>query len=352
MGTWRWVYNRVVTLMKTAYEERGENLGYIKMRKVWYAEMVAGNEWIKAIPPNIVYEAMRKANHDYVQILKLRKRGTKYNLPRCRRGTRGSFSLLKNVINERGFYTQRLGGMKFSEKLPEEVRESRVVYEYGRWYLSMPVSVRRCVAERVENQDRIAALDPGVRTFATIFSTDGIGKIGHGSFQRIVRLAHVLDKLLSEMTKVKAAKRHRMKRAAGNLRRRIRNLVEDMHYQSLGWLFGKFDTLIIPECDFTTAVRRITQRIRRKSVRSLLTWAFGLFRRRAAHVAERLGKKVFTVNEAYTSKTANWTGEIVHNLGGGKAIASGGLRFDRDVNGALGIFLKALMGNPSLQRAA
>jgi putative transposase len=136
------------------------------------------------------------------------------------------------------------------------------------------------------------------------------------------------------------------------MRRLVRNLVGDIHYQSLGWLFKKFDALIIPECDFTSAVRRITRRIRKKSVRSLLTWSFATFRDRAIYVGERLGKKVYIVNEAYTSKTANWTGEIVHNLGGRKVIKSGGLCLDRDINGALGIYLKALMGDPSLRQVA
>ena len=64
------------------------------------------------------------------------------------------------------------------------------------------------------------------------------------------------------------------------------------------------------------------------------------------HKAKLLSNPVLIVSEAYTSKTANWTGEIVHNLGGRKTILSQGLRFDRDVNGALGIYLRALMDHP------
>jgi putative transposase len=56
--------------------------------------------------------------------------------------------------------------------------------------------------------------------------------------------------------------------------------------------------------------------------------------------------KVVTVCEAYTSKTANWTGEIVHTLGCSKTITSKGVRLDRDLNAALGILLKALPDRP------
>jgi putative transposase len=242
--------------------------------------------------------------------------------------------------------------MNFSEKLPEIQHDCQVMFEYGRWYLLVPVSMQQCALMSVENQARIAAIDPGVRTFATIFSTDGIGKIGSGDFRRIVRLAKSLDNLLSKLTKVKSRKRRRLKKAANSLRRKIHNLVMELHYQALKWVFERFDVLILPECDFTSAVSTITRKIDKKSVRSLLTWAFGLFRKRAASVAQRLGRRVFVVNEAYTSKTANWTGEMFQNLGGRKIIKSGGLRFDRDVNGALGIYLKALLDEPTLRQAA
>ena len=53
------------------------------------------------------------------------------------------------------------------------------------------------------------------------------------------------------------------------------------------------------------------------------------------------------VCEAYTSKTVSWTGELV-NIGGRKVISSkvDGQKMDRDINGARGIFLRALVDKP------
>ena len=47
----------------------------------------------------------------------------------------------------------------------------------------------------------------------------------------------------------------------------------------------------------------------------------------------------------------SWTGEIVKNLGGAKTIKSAatGLTMDRDLNGARGIFLRALVDTPWLR---
>jgi putative transposase len=56
------------------------------------------------------------------------------------------------------------------------------------------------------------------------------------------------------------------------------------------------------------------------------------------------------INEAYTSKTVSWTGEVV-KIGGAKVIKSriDGRVMDRDLNGARGIFLRALVDTPWLR---
>jgi putative transposase len=77
-----------------------------------------------------------------------------------------------------------------------------------------------------------------------------------------------------------------------------------------------------------------------------MSFAFARFRDRLKAKAEVNGNTVLIVDESYTSKTANWTGEIVQNLGGAKAITSRGVSLDRDLNAALGILLKALPDRP------
>ena len=48
------------------------------------------------------------------------------------------------------------------------------------------------------------------------------------------------------------------------------------------------------------------------------------------------------VNEAYTTKTVSWTGEVLENLGGAAVmVGQDGERMDRDYNGARGIYLRA-----------
>ena len=93
-----------------------------------------------------------------------------------------------------------------------------------------------------------------------------------------------------------------------------------------------------------------SRKIRSKTVRNLLTFSHYRFKEFLKHKAQETGKIVVDVCEAYTSKTVSWTGELV-NIGGSKRIKSkvDGRTMDRDINGARGIFLRALGDTPWLR---
>ena len=57
-----------------------------------------------------------------------------------------------------------------------------------------------------------------------------------------------------------------------------------------------------------------------------------------------------TVAKAYTSKTRSWDGTVNARLGGARVIwDESGFGMDRDVNGARGIFLRAVGDSPFLR---
>ena len=97
-------------------------------------------------------------------------------------------------------------------------------------------------------------------------------------------------------------------------------------------------------------VERGRRNIRSKTVRNLLGLAHYRFGQFLRHKAQETGVVVIGVNEAYTSKTVSWTGEMLENLGGASVVVSAdGERMDRDYNGARGIYLRALGDIPVLR---
>ena len=163
-----------------------------------------------------------------------------------------------------------------------------------------------------------------------------------------------LDALLSraKLERRRWAKRNKYL-AADRMRVRIINLVDDLHHQAARWLVDHFDIILLPTFETSEMARRGARKLRSKSVRSMLTYAHYRFRQFLAWKAWQSGKDVLLVNEAYTSKTCSWSGEIVPNLGGRRVVAgSDGVRVNRDINGARGIFLRALGDTPALRDVA
>ena len=117
------------------------------------------------------------------------------------------------------------------------------------------------------------------------------------------------------------------------------------------FLTDNFDVILLPTFEVSEMVVKNSRKIRSKSVRQMLNWSHYRFKEFLKHKAFETGKRVIDCCEAYTSKTVSWTGELVQNLGGKKVIKSQfeNKAMDRDLNGARGIFLRALVDTPSLK---
>ena len=113
---------------------------------------------------------------------------------------------------------------------------------------------------------------------------------------------------------------------------------------------NNFDVILLPTFETSQMAKKAKFRIRSKSVRQMLTLSYYRVMQFLKHKAFEYNKVVVNVNEAYISKTVSWTGEIVKNLGGSKIIKSPSADqiMDRNLNGARGIFLRALVDTPWL----
>ena len=271
---------------------------------------------------------------------------------RSRKSPRQTFTVQANCVSEAGIYRTKLGGMLMAERLPVAVNRniSRLTFRHGQYHLAVPYDEER--PPQRENQARVVALDPGVRSFLTWYCADSVGKIGDGAFFRIQRLCERLDDLLSRAAKAPSRKRRNMRRAAGRMRVRVENLISELHRKVARFLVKNFDVILLPAFEISEMVERGRRRIRSKTVRNLLSLAhyrFGMFLR---HKAAEYGLTVLSVNEAYTTKTVSWTGELLEDVGGSSVVVGlDGERMDRDYNGARGIYLRALGDTPALRES-
>jgi putative transposase len=126
--------------------------------------------------------------------------------------------------------------------------------------------------------------------------------------------------------------------------------VQELHHKIAKFLTDNFDVILLPTFETSQMVSKSKRKLRNKSVRQMLTLSHYEFKQFLKWKAWEKSKLVIDCNEAYTSKTVSWTGEVINNLGGRSIIKSNqtGMSMNRDLNGVRGIFLRALVDTPCL----
>jgi putative transposase len=230
----------------------------------------------------------------------------------------------------------------------------------GRYWLLLPY--RRAT---VENQDRCSddrhracAVDPGVRTFLTVYSPDCQAyKLGDGAANRIYRLMLHADKVaglaargrMDDGSRMSYRHKRRLREKRLRLEERIRGLVDELHWKCANFLVQRFDLIVIPPFETAAmskryeAARDRRRRIGRRTTRQMLRLRHFAFRQRLLYLASVHGKEVAVRGEEYTSKTCGHCGHIHATLGGAKVFRcpSCTVRYDRDAGGgARNIFIK------------
>lgn len=342
-GVSRFTYNETIRYLQqegTKAQWKKIKTGIIQSLPDWCKD---APYQIKNIAVKDACQAVKKAKEKYMNgdgISRCKFRSKKDPIQSC--------YIPKSAVTDKGIYHTILGELKFKEPLPKEFGDCRLVCAYGDYYLCVPEDSPR---HESENQGRVVALDPGIRTFLTFFSEDSFGWLGDAANIRIQKLCFKLDKLIGKISKAKSGRKRRLKMAATRIRGRIKSLIDELHKKCAKFLVDNFDVILLPTFETSNMSRKGKRRIRSKSVRQMLTLSHYKFKLFLKHKALEYNKIVIDVNEAYTSKTVSWTGEIIDKLGGAKFIKS---RIDnrvmnRDLNGARGIFLRALVDTPWLR---
>ena len=268
---------------------------------------------------------------------------------------KGTFPLRKNpsqtifihasALSQKGVYHTILGELKRREPIPHAHGDSKLTLSHHQYHLSVPfkrmgphLNESNLQPQTWQTKHESLPWTPASETSSPGSPKTAAGNWDRKTSRRIQRLCQHQDNLLSRATRAPSRKRRNMRRAAGRMTVRIQNLINELHHKTARFLVDNFEVILLPDFKTSGMVTRSQRRIRSKTVRNLLSFAHHRFRNFLRHKASENGRTVLIVNEAYTSKTVSWTGEINHKLGGRKTVSSSdGRRMDRDHNGARGI---------------
>ena len=292
-GAARYAYNQTVELLT------GEDAPPAVKTKVRDAILPTLPPWHRSAPREVlvgaVFDACRAvsaAKKRNAELARDKAKGLRQEESfakarfRSRKNPRQTFTVQANCVTGSGIYHPKLGDMRMAERLPVPKNSNicRLGLRHGQYHLAVPYDESR--PPQRENQARVVALDPGVRSFLTWYTNDSVGKIGEGAFFRIQRLCERLDDLLSRAAKSPARRRRNMRRAAGRMRLRIENLVQELHRKAARFLVDHFDVILLPTFETSEMVERGRRNIRSRTVRNLLSLAQYRFKLFVKHKAD------------------------------------------------------------------
>lgn len=132
------------------------------------------------------------------------------------------------------------------------------------------------------------------------------------------------------------------------IRKRIRNLVDELHKRFVKWLVENYHTVLLPEFETQRMVRKCDRKLSSKTARAMLGWSHYRFKLRFKNkTREYPWCKIVICDEHFTSKTCGSCGNLYQSLGSRKTFKCPNCHqeFDRDMNAARNILLRFITNN-------
>lgn len=341
-GVQRLVYNQAIQHYK---DKEFDVRNWMKLYDYISSEL--DMDYVKEVPYQIKKIAVKDAYTSWSSnCKKAKKSGTPFSLKfKSKKDKVQSCYIPKNAISTLGIYYTKSGIMKFSETdwfANSEISDSRLLCDHGRWFVSIPKKIS--TQQTSETQGGAVAVDPGIRNFGTYFSTDGrFGLVGQRAFERILKLNLRIDKMRSIIaTTEDKMYKFRLRRAIDRMYHKIRDLVDELHWKFMNFLTKEFSVVIFPPFNVSEMNKVSNRKIRKVVVRSMMALRFYEFKERLKNKCKERHVLFIEQNEAWTSKTNSFSGEVMANLGSRVSFNYQGLRINRDVNGSRNILLRAM----------
>lgn len=196
-----------------------------------------------------------------------------------------------------------------------------------------------------------ASLDPGVRKTLATYSPENEESflIGKGQATDLSRLLITYDKMLSVASQTtEPSERRKHAEVMMKLRKRIFYLKKEYRDQTANFLARRYDILLVPKLGTKDMTLCAGRKLKTKVVRQMLTLGHSSIFSRLREKCAEYGTQFLEVKEHYTSQTCVRCGHL-NKCGETFKCSQCHHTCDRDLEGAAGIFLKAVRRtNPSM----
>jgi putative transposase len=366
-GTTRYVYNRCLEKIKLDPKLNSAD-GYSKLRKECITEKDNNivdepsnldkfiYEWELDTPKDIRNGALRDIKKAYKTAWANLKKGNinsfGLNYRKKKNGAEQSMEVPSSAIKLIKNKSKLVGIQIYVSYLPSIIkidhtsikgftiegiaRDTRLKKENDQWYLCVSYDVN---GVDQENKNKTCSIDPGVRKFMVIYSEDQVTQIIPNQ-DKINKILKTMD-VFKHLRDTKKIKQQTYNRKRYKLQSKLNSLVDEMHHKAVNFLTKNYSNILLPS--FETQEMVSSRCLHRSTKRKMLNFAFYRFRKRLEHKAALINHcNVEIVNEAYTSQTCGYCGNLKKTSDETISCDKCHKTFDRDINGARNIYLKYL----------
>lgn len=260
--------------------------------------------------------------------------------------------------------------------------DCRLIKDYNKYYLCIPI--KKPIIEKKEALN-YCGIDPGIRTFMNVFSNNGyykyeynkeeINKInkkiykltGKRKYNSEEILKNKIEKLKENIkkrkikeklkerlikyeniykNKTKFSKRKYRKKTISKYDKRKSNLIDELHWKTINDIVKNNDYIFYGDIKSHNIVKNKNNHNLNKNTNDL---KFYKFKQRLIEKVEEYNKQIYIVNEAYTTQTCSYCGNINKNVKSSEIYKctniNCNIHIDRDMNAAKNILMKGIIYN-------
>jgi len=187
-------------------------------------------------------------------------------------------------------------------------------------------------------KEEFISFDPGVSPFLTGVSKDNAMFIGENIYMKLNEHLKDIDKCENSELKGNKKRKH-----IKNVRRKIKNKVNDLHWKTIKHITSKYNKILIGDLSVKEIVE--SDGIVKKSKRIIHNLRLYEFKMKLKNRCEEKGIEYKEVNEYMTSKTCSVCGNIKVDLKKNKEYKCSGCKVEmqRDINGARCIYYASML---------
>lgn len=208
-------------------------------------------------------------------------------------------------------------------------------YKKDEFTLLNPIKINQVKEHNIRES---AGIDPGIRTFMTVFSNNKCIKIGNNLIEKVLKYTKKIDKLNNNETNKRPKIKKQLERKYYN---KINNAIDDLHWKSINYLTNNFGNVLIGNMSTKSIIsNKLDSQLDDNIKRVAQFMSLHKFRQRLAYKCLQKTIGYVDIDEAYTTMTCTrccYKNDVKRK----KEIFCKccKLKIDRDFNGARNILL-------------